>query len=87
MTSLTTYCNTLRKSRPSRYHVPSWIAFGGSGTTAGVANALGRDAILCELNPEYAKLIPARVKSIVDDYHGRKQLPTVKPAKGQRNLF
>ncbi len=39
--------------------------FGGSGTTAGVAIANGRNAVLCELSPEYAKLIPARVDSIV----------------------
>jgi DNA modification methylase len=38
--------------------------FGGSGTTAGVAVKHGRKAILCELNPEYAALIPARVASI-----------------------
>lgn len=38
--------------------------FGGSGTTAGVAVKHGRNAILCELNPEYAELIPARVESI-----------------------
>ncbi len=38
--------------------------FGGSGTTAGVAMKHGRNAILCELNPEYAALIPARVLSI-----------------------
>lgn len=40
--------------------------FGGSGTTAGVANAHGRNAILCELNPEYVALMPARVASIID---------------------
>lgn len=39
--------------------------FGGSGTTAGVAVKNGRNSILCELNPEYAELIPERVKSIV----------------------
>lgn len=39
--------------------------FGGSGTTAGVAIKHGRNAILCELNQEYADLIPARVASIV----------------------
>lgn len=38
--------------------------FGGSGTTAGVALAHGRNAVLCELNPEYAKLVPARIESI-----------------------
>ena len=39
--------------------------FGGSGTTAGVAVAHGRKAIICELNPEYGKLIPDRVASII----------------------
>tara|TARA_R110002153_G_scaffold3864_3_gene18452 strand:- start:4889 stop:6100 length:1212 start_codon:yes stop_codon:yes gene_type:complete len=38
--------------------------FGGSGTTAGVALKHGRNAILCELNEEYAALIPSRVESI-----------------------
>ena len=38
--------------------------FGGSGTTAGVAIKHGRKAILCELNEEYAKLIPNRIDSI-----------------------
>jgi DNA modification methylase len=41
--------------------------FGGSGTTAGVAVKHGRKAILCELNPEYAALIPDRVKHIAGD--------------------
>jgi len=35
--------------------------FGGSGTTAGVAVAHNRNAVICELSPEYAKLIPERV--------------------------
>lgn len=39
--------------------------FGGSGTTAGVAVANGRNATVIELNPEYAELIPKRVSSIV----------------------
>ena len=39
--------------------------FGGSGTTAGVALANGRNAILLELNPEYAALVPQRVASII----------------------
>lgn len=38
--------------------------FGGSGTTAGVAVANGRSALLCELNPKYAEMIPARIASI-----------------------
>jgi site-specific DNA-methyltransferase (adenine-specific) len=42
--------------------------FGGSGTTAGVAIAHGRKAILCELNTDYAALVPARVESIVSSY-------------------
>ena len=40
--------------------------FGGSGTTAGVALEHGRKAILCELNPEYAALVPERINSITD---------------------
>lgn len=40
--------------------------FGGSGTTAGVALKHGRNAILCELNAEYAELIPCRVASICE---------------------
>lgn len=39
--------------------------FGGSGTTAGVALAHGRRAILCELNPDYAGLVDARVNSVI----------------------
>ena len=38
--------------------------FGGSGTTAGVALKHGRQAVLCELNPEYAALIPDRVADV-----------------------
>lgn len=38
--------------------------FGGSGTTAGVAIAHDRKAIICELNPEYGKLVHDRVNSI-----------------------
>lgn len=52
--------------------------FGGSGTTAGVALAHGRGAVLCELNPEYAELVPDRVQSILDFYgfdpHAEEQL-------------
>jgi site-specific DNA-methyltransferase (adenine-specific) len=38
--------------------------FGGSGTTAGVALASGRNAILCELNPAYKPLIVRRVADL-----------------------
>ena len=35
--------------------------FGGAGTTGLVADRLGRGAILCELNPEYARLARERI--------------------------
>jgi DNA modification methylase len=35
--------------------------FGGAGTTGLVADRLNRDAILCELNPEYARLARERL--------------------------
>jgi DNA modification methylase len=38
--------------------------FGGSGTTAGVALANGRNAILCELNSAYKPLIVRRVADL-----------------------
>ena len=41
--------------------------FGGSGTTAGVAIKHGRRAVLCELNPEYAAMVPARIAAIAGD--------------------
>ncbi|MFC6743515.1 DNA-methyltransferase [Methylobacterium tardum] len=37
--------------------------FGGAGTTALVANRLRRDAILCELNPEYARIATRRLEA------------------------
>lgn len=55
--------------------------FGGSGTTAGVALAHGRKAILCEINPEYADLVPARIDSILPRYSS---LPN-KPRKPTAN--
>lgn len=44
--------------------------FGGSGTTAGVAIAMNRSAILCELNDYYIDLIPERVDSILNKFGG-----------------
>lgn len=41
--------------------------FGGSGTTAGVSIKHGRKAILCELNPEYAALVPNRIAHIAGE--------------------
>jgi len=37
--------------------------FGGAGTTGLVADRLGRDAVLCELNPTYAELARERLTS------------------------
>lgn len=51
--------------------------FGGSGTTAGVAVAHGRDAILCELSPEYAGLVPDRVEWVRQYYRKRTHMPDV----------
>lgn len=45
--------------------------FGGSGTTAGVAIAHGRKAVICELNPGYAALMPARVAAILARHRSR----------------
>lgn len=49
---------------PGQDPVPCTVLdpFGGSGTVGMVANWHGRDSILCELNPEYVKLIEERVK-------------------------
>lgn len=46
--------------------------FGGSGTTAGVALKHDRQAVICELNPEYVDLIPKRVEDIFPDVHHHK---------------
>lgn len=45
--------------------VPSLVLdpFGGAGTTGLVADRLGRDAVLCELNPTYAELARERLTS------------------------
>lgn len=40
--------------------------FGGSGTTAGVAYLHDRNSILCELNPEYVKLVESRIEGIIE---------------------
>ena len=37
--------------------------FGGAGTTGLVADRLGRNAVLCELNPTYAQMAADRIKS------------------------
>ena len=50
--------------------------FGGSGTTAGVAYRNDRNSILCELNPEYSKLVVSRIESIIK---GKRTLGGVLP--------
>jgi len=52
--------------------------FGGAGTTGLVADRLGRDAILIELNPEYAAIAERRIKgdapmfaSVISSAQGR----------------
>ena len=42
--------------------------FAGIGTTAGVAQALGRTYIMIELNGDYAKLIPSRIEDVLRRY-------------------
>jgi DNA modification methylase len=37
--------------------------FGGAGTTGLVADRLGRDSILIELNPDYAAMATARLRA------------------------
>ena len=50
--------------------------FGGSGTTAGVAIAHDRKAVMCELSAEYAELVPDRVASIMASYGKAPAKPT-----------
>ena len=38
------------------------IPFGGAGTTGLVADRLGRNAVLIELNPEYAAMAERRIR-------------------------
>lgn len=42
--------------------------FGGAGTTAMAANALGQDAVLCELNPAYIDITKKRLGKDVYDF-------------------
>ena len=64
--------------------------FGGSGTTAAVAISHGRNAILCELNPEYGELIHERVGEELTSYKNAagEFVTTAKEAEqGKRSLF
>lgn len=59
--------------------------FGGSGTTAAVALSLGRRAVLCELNPEYADLIRERVTS-EEAYYQPRLIEETRPEPKQSEL-
>lgn len=52
--------------------------FGGAGTTGMVAERLGRDSILIELNPEYADMARARLRSDLAQVHC--DIPTTRTA-------
>lgn len=57
--------------------------FGGSGTTGQVARALGRDYLLCELNPAYIELAEKRVRTPL--YGDAPKV--VQSSPGQRTMF
>ncbi len=57
-----------------------WDPFGGAGTVGLVADRLGRDGIMFELNPEYAAIAERRLHSdggmFIDvQVQGRQPLP------------
>lgn len=61
----------------ARDHIQSWSnpgdvvfdPFGGSGTTALAAKELGRDWIMCEINPDYCETIKQRLELTDDQIH------------------
>ena len=54
---------------PAADPVPATVLdpFGGSGTTAAAAIRLGRNAIICEMNPEYAAIAERRIAIAEED--------------------
>jgi DNA modification methylase len=56
--------------------------FGGAGTTGLVADRLQRDAILIELNPEYAALSRARIEGDVGPLFGPRVIDGLDPPQG-----
>lgn len=58
--------------------------FGGSGTTAQVARNLDRDWVICELNPEYAKLAEQRIALPLREKKPKKKS---RPVHNQQVLF
>lgn len=53
--------------------------FGGSGTTAGVALAHGRRAVVCEISVDYAKLMPGRIAKILAGYEKARRKAARRP--------
>lgn len=51
--------------------------FGGAGTTGLVADRLGRDAVLIELNPEYVDIAQSRLRAALCDVAGKRPLPSL----------
>lgn len=75
------------------YYTPNTVAgtlldiFGGTGTTAGVALAHGRKAILIEGNPDYVHLMPKRIEQVMRRLLDAPAPPPVANAERQVNLF
>lgn len=61
--------------------------FGGSGTTGRVAIDLGRNAILCELNPDYISMIEERCSAPPEAPKKKRAKAIVCKGKPQKNLF
>lgn len=53
--------------------------FAGSGTTLALAKMLGRSAIGCEINPQYADLIKERVDAVNPLFGQRLEITTLPP--------
>lgn len=60
--------------------------FLGAGTVAGVAEALGRRWVGCELSEKYADLVPARISEVAA-YYGRQKTRRRGVPAGQGTLF
>ncbi len=60
--------------------------FGGSGTSAQAAQAMGCNWILCELNEEYAALARERI-DVLPKWAKPKAVPRIKYLPGQMELF
>ena len=72
-------------SCPEHEPIPSTVfdPFGGTGTTAQVARALGRSAVLCELNESYHPLIAKRLEERLDPENWK---PVEREARTERKV-